>query len=308
MKPSVSPSPLVKGDIIGVIAPAGRLQDENRFMRGISILQDMGFQVKYPRDLWPGSEYLADSDENRGKELNRFFQDQEVKGIISMRGGYGCLRILDKIDIASVAHNPKILVGFSDITILQNYLYDQTGLISLHGPVVTSLNMASRETLTHFYSRLTKTLHGQSLEPKNIEVLRDGQSVSAPLLGGNLASLVSLLGTGYDFSWENKIIFLEDINEPLYKIDRMLTQLKLAGKLDNISGLILGDFSISGGQSETEKLRYKESVWNRVLELIPENPVPIWGNFPSGHCPCNLAFPLGAVAEMSSSKNSLIFQ
>jgi muramoyltetrapeptide carboxypeptidase len=307
MKPPIYPTPLKKGDTIGIIAPAGQLQDKTRLMRGVGILHEMGFQVKFPRDLWPGPAYLADSDDNRGHELNRLFRDEEIKGLIAMRGGYGCLRILDKIDISSVSYNPKILVGFSDITILQNYLYEQTGLVSFHGPVVTSLGMATDDTLAHFYSCLTKT-KPPSIEPKQIEVLRSGPDVSAPLVGGNLASLVSLLGTCYDFSWDNKIIFLEDINEPPYKIDRMLTQLKLAGKFENVTGLILGDFSNSTGQNEIEKIRYRESVWDRVLELSPNNSMPIWGNFPSGHCPRNLTFPLGAVAEMNRRKSSLIFQ
>ena len=307
MKPPLYPTPLKKGDTVGIIAPAGQLQDKTRFMRGVGILHEMGFLVKFPRDLWPGHEYLADSDESRGYEFNQLFRDEDIKCLISMRGGYGCLRMLDKIDLASVACNPKPLVGFSDITILQNYLYEQTGLVSFHGPVVTSLSMATEETLEHFYYCLTN-IRPPSIESKNIEVLRSGPDISAPLVGGNLASLVTLLGTRYDFSWDNKIIFLEDINEPPYKIDRMLTQLKLADKLDNIAGLILGDFSISTSQNETENLCYRELVWNRVLELTPNHSVPIWGNFPSGHCPRNLTFPLGAVAEMNRRKTRLIFQ
>lgn len=307
MKPPLHPTPLKKGDTIGIIAPAGQLQDKTRFMRGVGVLHDMGFQVKFPRDLWPGSEYLADSDDNRGYEFNSLLRDEEVNGLISMRGGYGCLRMLDKIDIASVARNPKILVGFSDITILQNYLYEQTGLVSLHGPVVTSLSEVTRDALASFYYCLTN-MRPHSIGSKHIEILRDGPDIAAPLIGGNLASLVTLLGTRYDFSWDNKIVFLEDTNEPAYKIDRMLTQLKLAGKLDNIAGLILGDFSTSASRDETEKLHYRELVWSRVLELCPSHSMPVWGNFPSGHCSWNLTFPLGAVAEMKRGKTQLLFQ
>jgi muramoyltetrapeptide carboxypeptidase len=307
MKPPLHPTPLKKGDTIGIIAPAGQLQDKTRFMRGVGILHDMGFQVKFPRDLWPGPEYLADSDDNRGYEFNSLLRDEEINGLISMRGGYGCLRMLDKIDIASVARNPKILVGFSDITILQNYLYEQTGLVSFHGPVVTSLSEVTEDALASFYYCLT-SIRPHRIGSKHIEILRDGPDIAAPLIGGNLTSLVTLLGTRYDFSWDNKIVFLEDINEPAYKIDRMLTQLKLAGKLDNIAGLILGDFSTSASRDETEKLHYRESVLNRVLELCPAQAMPVWGNFPSGHCSCNLTFPLGALAEMKRGKTQLLFQ
>jgi muramoyltetrapeptide carboxypeptidase len=297
---------LKKGDSIGIFAPAGQMQDEARFMQGVKLLQEMGFQVKYPQSLWPGSEYLADSDDNRGYEFNSLIKDEEISGLIAMRGGYGCLRMLENIDISLVSRNPKILVGFSDITILQNYLYEQTGLVSLHGPVVTSLCGATKDALASLSYCLTNA-KAQSIESAVIEVLRDGPEISAPLIGGNLASLVTFLGTRYDFSWEKKIVFLEDINEPSYRIDRMLTQLKLAGKLDNIAGLILGDFSTSASRNQTDKLQYRESVWNRVLELCVDQVIPIWGNFPSGHCPDNLTFPLGTVATMERGKNRLLF-
>ena len=306
MKAPLYPPPLEKGATIGVIAPAGQLQDKSRFMQGVTILQEMGFQVQYPLRLWPGREYLADSDDNRGDEFNRLIQDEEIKALIALRGGYGCLRMLEKIDLSLVARNPKILAGFSDITILQNFLYLQTGLISLHGPVVTSLPGATEDTLSSLYDCLTiKKPH--HIAGKPVEVLRSGASVAAPLIGGNLASLVTLLGTPYDFSWDHKIVFLEDINEPIYKLDRMLTQLQLAGKLRKVAGLILGDFSTSTYLDQTEKLRYRNAIWDRVLELCPNHAVPIWGNFPAGHCACNLSFPLGAVAEMDSGATKLSF-
>jgi muramoyltetrapeptide carboxypeptidase len=301
------PPPLKKGDTLGIIAPAGQLYDKTRFTRGVGILREMGFQVNFPEDLWPGTEYLADSDENRGSEFNRLLKDNETKGLISMRGGYGCLRMLDKIDISLVANCPKVLVGFSDITILQNYLCEKTGLVSLHGPVVTSLCEMTEDALASFYYCLTN-MKAHSILPKSIEVLRDGPEVTAPLIGGNLASLVTVLGTRYDFSWDKKIVFLEDTNEPAYKIDRMLTQLKLAGKLDNIAGLILGDFSMATSRDEIEKLHYRDSVWHRVLELCPSHSIPVWGNFPSGHCSCNLTFPLGAVVEMKKRGSQLLLQ
>ena len=306
MRPPLSPPPLKKGDCIGIFAPAGQLQDAARFMRGVRVLEEMGFRVKYPPELWPGPDYLADSDDNRGEEFNRLVQDREVKGIIAMRGGYGCLRMLDTIDIALMVDNPKALVGFSDITILQNYLYAQVGLVSLHGPVVTSLGEATDDARACLSYCLTNT-KACSIGPSHIEVLRDGPKACAPLIGGNLASLVSLLGTRYDFSWDNKIVFLEDINEPAYKIDRMFTQLKLAGKLDEVAGLILGDFSGSIGTGGNDALHYRQSIWDRILQLCSDRALPIWGNFPSGHYPGSLTFPLGASAVMESSCPRLLF-
>lgn len=306
MRIPLSPSPLKKGDCIGIFAPAGQLQDVTRFTRGVRVLEEMGFRVKYPPELWPGPNYLADSDDNRGEEFNRLVQDREVKGIIAMRGGYGCLRMLDTIDIALVAGNPKVLVGFSDITILQNYLYAQAGLVSLHGPVVTSLGEATEDALASLSYCLTNT-KAHSIKTSGIEVLRDGPKVSAPLIGGNLASMVSLLGTRYDFSWDDKIVFFEDINEPAYKIDRMFTQLKLAGKLDKIVGLILGKFSMSIGIGKIDEMYYRQSIWDRVLELCSDGVLPIWGNFPSGHYPGSLTFALGAPVVMERNSPRLLF-
>jgi muramoyltetrapeptide carboxypeptidase len=282
------------------------LQDTKRFVQGVNVLEEMGFRVKYPPHLWPGRNYLADSDDNRGEEFNRLLQDKEVRGIIAMRGGYGCLRMLDTIDIALVAKHPKVLVGFSDITILQNYLYAQVALVSLHGPVVTSLGEATEEARTSLSYCLTNT-KAYGIGPDNIEILRDGPKVCAPVIGGNLASMVSLLGTRYDFSWKNKIVFLEDINEPAYKIDRMFTQLKLAGKLDEIAGLILGSFLMSSGPGEIAAKHYRQSIQDRILELCSDRTLPIWGSFPSGHYPGSLTFPLGAPAVMESNCPRLLF-
>ena len=306
MKAPLYPPPLQKGDRIGIVAPAGQLQDPARLIRGVAILEQMGFQVKFPANLWPGHHYLADNDKNRAEEFNRLIRDDDIKGLICLRGGYGCLRMLDKIDLAAVARRPKIVAGFSDITILQNFLYAQTGLVCLHGPVITALDGATEECLAHFNDRL-RNIVPPRIVSKQIEVLRSGRSAAAPLIGGNLASLVSFLGTPYDFSWDDKIVFLEDINEPTYKIDRMLTQLQLAGKLDKIAGLILGDFSMSACTKATEISRYRDTIWKRILELCADLSAPIWANFPSGHCPANLSFPLGATAVMESAANTLIF-
>ncbi|MFT5698673.1 MAG: muramoyltetrapeptide carboxypeptidase [Desulforhopalus sp.] len=300
------PEPLKKGDLLGIVAPAGALIDEALFHAGVRILTEMGFEVKFPRELWPGDGYLADCDDNRVTELHSCFSDPEVKGIVSMRGGYGCLRILDKINLDLIASHPKTLIGFSDVTVLQNFLYHKTGLISLHGPTLTSLANSTKETLEKFHASL---LGGwtQPIYDKNIVQLQGTRNVTAPLIGGNLASLITLLGTKYDFSWTDTILFLEDVNEPIYKVDRMLTQLAAAGKFDNIKGLIIGDFSPPKAEPGIDGLRHKESVWARILELCPNRDIPVWGNFPSGHCAHNITFPLGASATMDCSRCRLTF-
>lgn len=306
MKNQRAPLPLNRGDTIGIIAPAGRLSDITRFTSGVAILREMGFNVVFPGDLWPGTEYLADSDENRASEFNRLYCDPEVSALLCLRGGYGCLRMIDRIDLSLVATHAKMLIGFSDITVLQNYLFQKTGLISLHGPVVTSLGDASSPALERFFLCLTGRWD-EPLAVKKLEILRDGPTVTAPLVGGNLASLISLLGTPYDFSWDGKIVFIEDINEPAYRVDRMLTQLFLSGKFTRPTGLIIGDFSGLFPGNSSQQSRYLEGIWTRVLELCGKGDFPIWGNFPSGHCQHNMTLPLGAQAQMQSGKAHLLF-
>ena len=307
MKTPLAPLPLKPGDSIGIIAPGGRLSDMSRFHSGLAVLRDMGLQTVFSHDLWPGEEYLADTDDNRALEFNRLFRDPEIKALIAVRGGYGCLRLLDKLRYASTTGvHAKMVIGFSDITLLQNDLYQKTGLISLHGPVVTSLGDLSPMARERF----SLCLSGRWYEPvidKRIEILRGGPSVTAPLIGGNLASLLSLLGTPFDFSWDNTILFLEDINEPAYRVDRMLTQLALAGKFDNLCGLILGDFSGVFPENSAQQLSYLEIIWRRVSSLCRKTDFPIWGNFPSGHRPNNITLPLGALTKMQSGKTLLSF-
>jgi muramoyltetrapeptide carboxypeptidase len=306
MKPSLLPQPLKRGDTLGIVAPAGRLIDIKRFHSGLAILQEMGFNVKHPRDLWPGFDHLANTDGNRTAEFNGFLKDPEVKAVMALRGGYGCLRMMDTIDLGAATTFQKLMIGFSDITVLLNHLYQKTGLICLHGPVVTSLGDADSSSLERFFLCLT----GRWDEPihvREIEILRNGPTINAPLVGGNLASLVSLIGTPYDFSWDDRIVFLEDINEPAYKIDRMLTQLYLAGKFARVAGIILGDFSGLYSSDKVQQDSYLEGIWKRVLELCGERNISVWGNFPCGHCRRNLTLPLGALAQMQSQKSRLVF-
>lgn len=302
----IIPKPLKKGDTLGVIAPAGMLSDESLFHSGVQVLRELGFEVKFPRELWPGPGYLADCDDNRASELHTLLRDSDVDGIVCMRGGYGCLRILNKLNLGLIAANPKLLVGFSDITILLNYLYKKTGLVSLHGPTITTLSGATQDSLEKLQSSLlgqwTRTIHD-----KNIVQIQGTGTVTAPLVGGNLASLTTVLGTQYDLSWSNSIVFLEDINEPIYKVDRMLTQLAAAGKFEGVEGILIGDFTPPKGTDCAGALRYKEQVWERIIELCANKLIPVWANFPAGHCSRNITFPLGAEVTMNCSSCDLTF-
>jgi len=302
-RPIVTPPPLEAGDTIAVFAPAGACRDEASFTAGIGILREMGFQVKWPRDMWPGHGYFAASDRERADELHRLFADSEVQALIALRGGYGCQRLLPLLDFSVFRQNPKYVLGFSDITVLLNQLVDRCNLACLHGPTLCSLAETERPALHALYAALTGR-QGAEIRPPKLEVIHGG-TASGILKGGNLSNLVGLLGTPYDISWDGAIMLLEDINEPSHRIDRMLTQLALAGKFDRVAGVLLGDFTLGKDQSVAEKNRYTEMVWKRLAELLAERAVPVWGGVDFGHHAANYSFLLGAAMTMDSGQGRL---
>ncbi len=307
-RPPLVPPPLRPGDTIAVIAPAGQLRDPAGFHHGISILGEMGFVPRFPPQLWPGTGYLADTDNNRAEEFNRAWADPEISAVIALRGGYGCLRMATMIDLELVRRQPKLLIGFSDLTILHNYLHQQTGLISLHGPTLSTLASSSQDSRARFH----QCLKGNWRHPlfcKGGEVLRRSGTVRGRLIGGNLSSLLTLIGTPFAPVFSDGILFLEDVGEPLYRIDRMLTQLWLSGKLENVAGIILGDFSLNQEMAMLDTIRHHEAIWNRILELTHHHnkQIPVWGGFPFGHGPVNMTLPHGAMAVMDNDECQLSF-
>ena len=301
-----SPKPLQKGDCIGIIAPAGQIRDTEGLKQGIIILQEMGFEVKFPRNLWPGKGYLADTDSNRAKEFHKMLADDEVSALLALRGGFGCLRLLPLLDFETIRKNPKPLIGFSDLTILHNVLYQKSKVLSFHGPMLSSLGSCSSESLQRFHASLTGNWD-KTIQSRDIEILRGGDTVSGNLRGGNLCSLISLLGTPFQPDFSNSILFLEDIGEPLYKLDRMFSQLAQCSILSQPSAILLGDFSPSCEMDSLESIRFHEEIWTRVLELTENTSIPIWGNFPIGHGSNNLMLPHGSFANASSCQASLSF-
>ncbi len=301
---AIIPPPLAPGDLVGIAAPAGFLQERERYHQGCSIIREMGFEIFEPDKRWPGYGYLADSDEMRLKELHRLWANPDIKAIITLRGGYGSLRILQHLDLTLPARYPKLFIGFSDITVLHNHLCHRTGLACLHGPGLATLTISDQRSLERLYHCLRGDLLRTMREP--VEIVRAGEPATGPLLGGNLSSLVTMLGTPWFPDLRGAVLLLEDINEPLYRLDRLLTQLHLSGSLNGVSGIILGKFC--GDETDPlEQLRTEEFVWARVAELTRSLDMPIWGGFPVGHCRKNLTMPLGIVCTMNSAEASLHF-
>ena len=290
----ILPPRLRRGDTIGLVCPAGPVRDVARLQAGIRLIVDQGFAVKLSGPVEPREGYLADTDEQRAAHLHRLWADEEVRAILAVRGGYGCLRLAGLLDWELLARTPKWLIGFSDVTLLLNTLFHRCGLVSVHGPVATSLARSDEQSQVSLFTLLTGTVE-ERIRPRGVEVLRGGTGRGV-LVGGNLTTLVHLLGTPWDHSWDGCILLLEDTNEPLYRLDRMLTQLALAGRFERLAGLILGDFDLAGTDS-LAGLRLREAVWARVLELVGPG-FPVWADFPSGHRTANLALPMGMEAVM----------
>ncbi len=292
--PLVAPPPLKKGDTFGIIAPSGPWKDDE-FRRGIEILENRGFKVRVPDPLPVHRSYLAGSDEQRLETLRQAWRDPGIRAVMPVRGGYGVLRLLNSIDYKAIRANPKVLVGFSDVSALLQAVYRYGNLLTFHGPMLTTLGKCDPASLEFLFDRLTgKT---DSLKPDRLKILKGGSS-SGIIVGGNLTTLTHLVATGYEISWQGKIVFLEDVGESPYRIDRLFTHLYMAGRFRDLRGLILGEFTGCGDQEE---------IWSRVGELFRNEEFPIWADFPVGHGLRNYTLPVGVQAKMDSAEKKLSF-
>lgn len=289
-------APLKKGDTIGIIAPAGPVRNENDFRAGLQLLTELGFNLKYRSDILRQHDFLAGTDQERLAEMHELWRDPEVKAILAVRGGYGCLRLLPDLDFTLIRQQPKMFIGFSDLTALLSAIQQRTGLITFHGPMLTTLPRSDGDSREAFFNQLTGRPRPE-IKIKGMEILKGGQA-QGRLLPGNLTSLVHLLGTPFEPDWNNTILVLEDIGEAPYRIDRLLTHLWTAGRLEQIAGLILGDFDQCGEQ---------EAIWERALALLAHRSIPIWANFPCGHGSRNQILPVGAKTQMDSSSGRILF-
>lgn len=267
----------------------------------MQILQEMGFRVKEFQEQGSSAPYLAADDRCRLDGLHALLTDTDVQALLALRGGFGCLRIADRIDFDLIRTSRKFIIGFSDISVLLNAVNSRSGLVSIHGPVLTTLAVSDRRSTDSLLALLTRPLPA-TISTAGAVVLRPGRA-SGILRGGNLTTLVHLLGTPWEICWDQTLLLLEDTGEPMYKIDRMLTQLQLAGKLGRLAGILLGTFDGAGDQQGNRALQ--EQVARRVLELTEQEATPVWSNVPVGHCRWNMALPLGVSMTMNSDSVEL---
>lgn len=294
-KKMIKPPPLSRGDMLGIAAPAGSF-DADAFKKGVAVLESMGFRVQIPPGVYEKNGYLAGDDRSRADRLNRLFGDADVKGIVCARGGFGSIRILSLLDYDLIENNPKAFAGFSDISALLWALYSKTGLATFHSPNVTTLGGAPEKTIDAMFSAVSSKF-GRGMALENGVEVRPG-AARGPLAGGNLTTLCHLAGTPFSPDFGGHILFLEDIGEPRYKIDRALSQMTLAGCFDHISGLALGSFEGCGPAQDIYKL---------VDEQFGGHDIPIIAGFEAGHGKENITLAFGVEASLDAGEKRLFF-
>jgi muramoyltetrapeptide carboxypeptidase len=292
----IYPRRLEKGDPIAVIAPAGPF-DHDKLRQGLKVLTALGFQVHTDKDLAVKTGYLAGSDEHRGQLLREAFENPAIKAVICARGGYGSMRLLDSIDFSALRSSSKIFIGFSDVSALLSAIYARSGLVTFHGPVVTSLGSIDQISIDALLGAISSSEPTVLNTSEKGTVIRAGKAI-APVMAGNLATLCHLIGTPYQPDYNGHILLLEDIQEPPYKIDRMLTQFKLAGCLDNLVGLGLGFFNNCGSQEDLEDI---------VKNIFTGINIPILTGFQFGHGNRNVTIPVGVKATFDTDLKQLKF-
>ncbi|GHH96753.1 S66 peptidase family protein [Neobacillus kokaensis] len=298
----LKPKHLQKGDTVGVIAPASPPNLEN-LERGIQFLIGLGLNVKKGKSVEKINGYLAGTDLERLDDLHGMFLDKEVKAIICACGGYGTGRIAANIDYEIIRNNPKILWGYSDITFLHTAIRQETGLVTFHGPMLGSdigkvdTHPLSKERFLQLFSP-AKLTYTEEISP--LEVLVEGD-VSGPLIGGNLSLLVSSLGTRFEVDTKEKLLLIEDVNEEPRAIDRMLNQLYMSGKLEEASGILIGDFCDCLPKRDLSLTL--DEIIDYYVKLANK---PAIKGLQIGHCNPHIAVPFGVQATLNTTEKRLI--
>lgn len=297
------PPYLKKGDTIGLVCPAGYMPVE-KVQTCLDVLQEWGYGVKIGKTVGGGSAtYFSGTDEERLADFQQMLDDDAIKVVLCARGGYGTGRIIDKIDFTKFRKQPKWIVGYSDVTVLHSHIYSHFYISTLHAPMAGAFNDDGFKN--EFVRSLKNALEGKKLKYKCDvhEFNRKGEAVGE-LVGGNLALLAHLVGTDSDIKTRGKILFLEDVGEQLYNIDRMLHQLKRSGKLARLAGLIFGGFT----ESKDTDRPFGQSVHEILHEIVKEYDFPVCYDFPVSHTDRNYALKIGVGYKLKVGKSKVTLE
>ena len=295
------PAYLDRGDTIGVVCPAGYMAME-RVQQCLQILQAWGFKVKVGKTVGGNStNYFSGTDKERLTDFQEMLDDDEVKAVLCARGGYGIGRIIEQIKFKKFAKRPKWIIGFSDVTVLHAHIYSNYKIATLHAPMAGAFNEGENEFVLSLRSALTGTSAKYEVKPHEFNKIG---MASGELVGGNLALLTHICGTSSDIKTKNRILFLEDVGEYLYNVDRMLYQLKRNGKFDKLSGVIIGGFT----ENKDTDRPFGKTVFEIIHEIFQEFDYPICFGFPVSHGIENYALKIGAEYNLSISSGKVILE
>lgn len=294
----LKPPRLQVGDTVGLINPASTI-DPQDITQVNQTLTSLGLKVKIGKHVFDRYGYLAGRDADRAADVNSMFADNSVKAIIAMRGGWGCNRILPLLDYPSIRSRPKILIGYSDITSLLLAIYARSRVVTFHGPVATSTwNQFSTDYVQRIlFNREAVTMRNPSLI--QVETIVPGK-VRGKLVGGNLSVLTAMIGSPYLPSWNKSILFIEEIGEDVYRVDRMLTQLQIAGILNQISGFVFGQCT-NCKLGDEPSLTLTQVLRDRILPLG----IPAWYGAAIGHIKDKFTLPVGVDVEIDANAGTL---
>ncbi|GAB4132311.1 MAG: LD-carboxypeptidase [Bacteroidia bacterium] len=293
----ILPPRLRPGDTVALTAPAGAVFNPEGIEKGKSALEAFGFRVRLCDSLYRKHGYFAGTDEERAKELMQLFEDDNVHGIVAVRGGWGCARILPLLDFEKIAAHPKVISGFSDITTLLLAIHAKTGIVTFHGPVGAS----SWSELTNFsFKSSVMDAEMPRYKESSAIVLSKGKA-EGELLGGNLTVLCSLIGTPWLPDFTDSILFLEETEEEPYSIDRMLTQLKQSGMLSKAKGVVFGQCRKCEAEEPEKSFTFDEVMKQHFSGLD----IPVISNYSFGHTVDKYTFPLGSRARISTEDRSV---
>ncbi|MDY0781208.1 LD-carboxypeptidase [Tenacibaculum sp. IB213877] len=301
----ITPPYLQKGDTIAMVAPAGILKNRKEVIDNAKALaESWGLKVVYGKHLFNQNDHFAGTDDERCQDFQDALDNPNIKAIWAARGGYGSVRILDKLDFTKFRQHPKWIIGYSDITAFHNHIHN-LGIETLHAMMGTSMQ-DNPEDIEETITTFKKAIFGEQLSYKipSSKSNRTGK-VSGELVGGNIAILASMLGSDSQVNTEGKILFIEEIGEYKYSIDRMLQSLKRAGYFDKLKGVIVGDMS----KVKKNTTPWGHSIEHLVLQIIPKD-VPIMFDFPAGHEPDNRALIMGREISLNIGKetSSVLFK
>jgi muramoyltetrapeptide carboxypeptidase len=311
----VRPPMLKPGDVAGLITPATYVSDPDRLALAVRTVKYFGLEPRFGRNVRRRNGYLGGTVEERLDDLHSMFRDPDVRAVFAIRGGYGSTQLLDRIDYGLIRSNPKVFVGYSDITALHLAIHKFAGLVTFHGPILLSeftdyTQKCFRKALFEAapIGPVTNPPDANALRPAHpLRTIRQGK-VSGRLIGGNLTLASMLMGTPFEFDTKGRLLFLEDVDEQPYAIDRLLTQMRLAGKLQSAAGIVFGECSGCGPREFQPSFDSTLSLGEVLDAILGGLNVPVLSGLTIGHTGDQLTLPLGVMSSLDADKGELVIE